>query len=73
VPEGEYEHSIETPLGIASWFLISTGDKYPYRLKLRPASLHTALALSAALVGQNPEHLPQIITSMPFLTGDTDR
>lgn len=73
VPEGEYEHSIETPLGIASWFLISTGDKYPYRLKLRPASLHTALALSAALVGQNPEYLPQIITSMPFLTGDTDR
>lgn len=73
VPEGEYEHSIETPLGIASWFLISKGDKYPYRLKLRPASLHSALALPAALVGQNPEHLPQIITSMPFLTGDTDR
>ena len=73
VPEGEYEHSVETPLGIASWFLISKGDKYPYRLKLRPASLHPALALSTALVGQKAEHLPQIITSMPFLTGDTDR
>jgi NADH-quinone oxidoreductase subunit D len=73
VPEGEYEHSIETPLGIASWFLISNGDKYPYRLKLRPASLHSALALSAALDGQKLAHLPQIVTSMPFLTGDTDR
>jgi len=73
VPEGEYEHSIETPLGIASWFLISKGDKYPYRLKLRPASLHSALALSTALIGQKTEHLPQIITSIPFLTGDTDR
>jgi len=73
VPEGEYEHSIETPLGIASWFLISKGDKYPYRLKLRPASLHTALAFSVVLVGQTLEHLPQIVTSMPFITGDTDR
>ena len=73
VPEGEYEHSIETPLGIASWFLKSTGDKYPYRLKLRPASLHSALALSVVLVGQKLEHLPQIVTSMPFLTGDIDR
>lgn len=73
VPEGEYEHSVETPLGIASWFLISKGDKYPYRLKLRPASLHSALALSAALGGQKLAHLPQIVTSMPFLTGDIDR
>ena len=73
VPEGEYEHSIETPLGIASWFLISKGDKYPYRLKLRPASLHSVLALEAALQGQKQEHLPQIITSMPFLAGDADR
>ena len=73
VPEGEYEHSIETPLGIASWFLISKGDKYPYRLKLRPASLHSALALTAALATQKQDHLPQIVTSMPFLTGDTDR
>lgn len=73
VPEGEYEHSIETPLGIASWFLISKGDKYPYRLKLRPASLHSALALSAVLAGQNQDYLPQIVTSMPFLTGDADR
>jgi len=73
VPEGEYEHSIETPLGIASWFLVSKGDKYPYRLKLRPASLHSVLALSAALVGHRIELLPQIVSSVPFLTGDTDR
>ncbi|MEI7442614.1 MAG: NADH-quinone oxidoreductase subunit D [Actinomycetes bacterium] len=73
VPEGEYEHSIETPLGIASWFLVSKGDKYPYRLKLRPASLHSALALSVALVGEELAALPLIVTSIPFLTGDTDR
>ncbi len=73
VPEGEYEHSIETPLGIASWLLISRGDKYPYRLKLRPASLHTLLAISAVLPGSTEQLLAPIVASMPFLSGDTDR
>lgn len=73
VPEGEYEHSIETPLGIASWYLVSRSDKYPHRLKLRPASLHSALALSKVLVGCTREQLEPVIASMPFLAGDTDR
>ena len=73
VPEGEYEHSLETPLGIASWLLISRGDKYPYRLKLRPASLHTLLAISAVLPGSTEKTLAPIVASMPFLSGDTDR
>lgn len=73
VPEGEYEHSIETPLGIASWFLVSRGDKYPYRLKLRPASLHTVLALPEVLRGQSIDMLEPIVASMPFIAGDVDR
>jgi NADH-quinone oxidoreductase subunit D len=73
VPEGEYEQSIETPLGIASWYLVSQGDKYPYRLKLRPASLHTILALPAALIGNSRHMIEPIVASMPFLTGDAER
>lgn len=73
VPEGEYVHEIETPLGIASWFLVSRGDKMPHRLKLRPASLHTVLALPIALKNESIEHLPAIIASMPFVAGDVDR
>jgi len=73
VPEGSYQHSIETPLGIASWFLVSKGDKMPYRLKLRPASLHTVLALPDVLVSQRIENFAQIIASMPFVAGDVDR
>ena len=73
VPEGQYEHSIETPLGIASWFLVSRGDKMPYRLKLRPASLHTVLALSHTLINQSPRNLDAILASMPFVAGDIDR
>ena len=73
VPEGEYVHEIETPLGIASWFLVSRGDKMPYRLKLRPASLHTVLALPIALQGESVDRLPAIVASMPFVAGDVDR
>jgi NADH-quinone oxidoreductase subunit D len=73
VPEGSYEHSIETPLGVASWFLVSRGDKMPYRLKLRPASLHTVLLLSEALKGESLHTIPYVVSSMPFITGDAER
>lgn len=73
LPEGTYEHSIETPLGIASWYLVSRGDKMPYRLKLRPASLHTVLALSAALQGETLQSANFVVSSLPFLTGDAER
>ena len=73
VPEGQYEHSIETPLGIASWYLVSRGDKMPYRLKLRPASLNTVLAIPDVLIGQHIDNVDSIIASMPFVAGDVDR
>ena len=73
VPEGTYENSIETPLGIASWFLVSRNDKMPYRLKLRPASLHTVLALPAVLKGSLRKDFDAILASMPFVSGDVDR
>ena len=73
VPEGSYEHSIETPLGIASWYLVSRNDKMPYRLKLRPASLHSVLALSNVLPGSNRKDFDAVIASMPFIAGDVDR
>jgi NADH-quinone oxidoreductase subunit D len=73
LPEGTYSHQVETPLGIACWLLESRGDKYPHRLKLRPASLHTALALARVLVGASLETLPAIVASMPFIAGDVDR
>lgn len=73
VPVGVYEHEIETPLGIASWLLVSTNDKMPYRLKLRPASLHTVLATSEVLKGVNVNQVEAVIASMPFISGDVDR
>ena len=73
VPEGVYHHDLETPLGIASWLLVSHNDKMPHRLKLRPASLHTLLALEKVLVGVSYELVDAVIASMPFISGDVDR
>jgi NADH-quinone oxidoreductase subunit D len=73
VPEGIYTHDLETPLGIASWLLVSKNDKYPYRLKLRPASLPTLLATKKVLVGTRVENIDAVIASMPFVSGDVDR
>ncbi len=64
VPEGNYTQIIDTPLGQAYWYLVSTGDKTPQRLGLRPASLHTVLALSAALQGARYSDATRIIASM---------
>jgi NADH-quinone oxidoreductase subunit D len=64
---------METPLGIASWFLVSHNDKLPYKLKLRPASLHTVLTLPLVLKGSKLAALEQIASSMPFVAGDVDR
>ena len=73
VPEGVYEHALETPLGVASWLLVSHNDKMPHRLKLRPASLHTLLATEKVLVGVEVEMVDLVIASMPFISGDVDR
>lgn len=73
VPQGTYAHDIETPLGIASWLLVSQNDKMPYRLKLRPASLHTLLATEKVLENVSVNDLDVAIASMPFISGDTDR
>lgn len=73
IPEGEYAHNVMTPLGQAMWFMVSRGDKLPYRLKLRPASLHTVLALGRALEGVQIDDARYVVASLPFITGDAER
>lgn len=73
VPDGEYSSRLDTPLGTAYWYLVSTGDKMPHRLGLRPASLHTVLALSTALAGAHLRDAAAIVASMPFVSGDAER
>ena len=51
VPEGEAYLAIEAPLGIAGVFLVSRGEKTPWRLKLRTPSFNNISSLERVLVG----------------------
>jgi NADH-quinone oxidoreductase subunit D len=73
IPVGEYSSRNDTPLGTAYWYLVSTGDKTPQRLGVRPASLHTVLSLTVALPGATLAEAAMIVASMPFIAGDAER
>ena len=52
VPEGEAYLAVEAPLGIAGVFLVSRGEKTPWRLKLRTPSFNNISSLERLLVGR---------------------
>jgi len=72
-PEGHTYAWTENPLGINGYYLVSRGDKTPWRLKLRTASFANVQALSALLPGSTVEDLVPILGSMFFVVGDIDK
>jgi NADH-quinone oxidoreductase subunit D len=72
-PEGHTYAWTENPLGIAGYYLVSRGEKTPWRLKLRTASFAHVQALSSLLVGARVEDLVPILGSMFFVVGDIDK
>ena len=72
-PEGETYCWTENPLGINGYWLVSRGDKTPYRLKLRTASFNNVQALRDILPGERVSDLVPILTSMFFVIGDIDK
>jgi NADH-quinone oxidoreductase subunit D len=73
VPEGAVYEWTENPLGINGYYLVSRGERTPWRLKLRSASFNNVQALRAALPGTRVEHLVPVLTSFFFVVGDIDR
>jgi NADH-quinone oxidoreductase subunit D len=72
-PEGETYVWTENPLGINGYYLVSRGERTPWRLKLRTASFNNIQALAAVLPGSRVEDLVAILTSMFFVVGDLDK
>jgi NADH-quinone oxidoreductase subunit D len=72
-PEGETYVWTENPLGINGYYLVSRGERTPWRLKLRTASFGNVQALSALLPGCRVADLVPILGSMFFVAGDIDR
>ncbi len=73
VPEGHTYAWTENPLGVNGYYLVSRGDKTPWRLKLRTASYANVQALATLLPGCLVPDLIAILGSMFFVVGDIDK
>ncbi|MDP2013098.1 MAG: NADH-quinone oxidoreductase subunit D, partial [Actinomycetota bacterium] len=73
VPEGTTYLAIEGPLGVLGGLLDSSGDRTPWRLKLRTPSFAMVQSLTETLIGLPLEHLAVMLQSCTFVIGDADR
>jgi NADH-quinone oxidoreductase subunit D len=73
VPEGHTYAWTENPLGINGYYLVSRGEKTPWRLKLRSASYNNLQVLSELLPGHLVADMIAILGSMFFVVGDVDK
>lgn len=73
VPEGHRYTWTENPLGFNGYYLVSRGDKTPWRLKLRSASFNNVQVFGEILPGHVISDMVSIMGSTFFVVGDVDR
>jgi NADH-quinone oxidoreductase subunit D len=73
LPEGEAYVATEAPLGVSGVFLVSRGDKTPWRLKLRTPSFNHVSALEPLLRGLPVDALEATLASVGYVLGDLDK
>ena len=73
IPEGEVYVRTENPLGELGFYLVSDGDRKPYRMKIRTPSYNNVSALPAVLKGTLVADMIAILGSFFFVLGDIDR
>jgi NADH-quinone oxidoreductase subunit D len=73
VPEGHAYSWTENPLGLNGYYLVSRGDKVPWRLKLRSASFNNVQVLTELLPGCLISDLVAVLGSTFFVVGDVDK
>jgi NADH-quinone oxidoreductase subunit D len=72
-PEGSTYAWTENPLGLNGYYLVSRGEKTPWRLKLRTASFNNIAVLPEILEGCVVADMVAILGSMFFVVGDIDK
>jgi NADH-quinone oxidoreductase subunit D len=72
-PRGEVYVRCENPLGELGMYLVSDGDRRPYRLKIRTPSFSNVSALSYVLKDTFVADMIAILGSFFFVLGDIDR
>jgi NADH-quinone oxidoreductase subunit D len=73
LPEGEAYLALEAPLGLAGFWVVSRGEKTPWRFKLRTPSFSNVAALESVLVGVPVTSLEVALASIGYVIGDVDR
>ncbi len=73
VPEGDRYTATEGPLGLNGYYLVSRGEKTPWRLKLRSASFSNVAVLGQVLPGCLVADMVAVLGSMFFVVGDVDK
>ena len=63
----------DSPLGINGYYLVSRGEKTPWRLKLRSASYNNIQVLTELLPGALIADMVAILGSLFFVVGDIDK
>ncbi len=72
-PEGAAYAWTENPLGVNGYYLVSRGERTPWRMKLRSASFNNVQVLSHLLPGTLVADMIAILGSMFFVVGDVDK
>lgn len=72
-PEGSTYAWTEGPLGLSGYYLVSRGERVPWRLAMRTASFNNVSALPSVLPGTRLDELVVALQSFFFVIGDIDR
>jgi len=72
-PKGEVFARIEAPRGEMGYYIVSNGDKKPYRVKIRTASYGNLQVLAPITIGWKIADLVAIFGSIDIVLGEVDR
>jgi NADH-quinone oxidoreductase subunit D len=73
VPPGDVYQSVEGPRGELGYYLVSTGNNRPWRVRTRPASLYNLQVLKAIAPGNLIADVVVTIGSLDPVFGEVDR
>ncbi len=72
-PVGEIYHSTEAPIGELGWYIISNGKREPYKVRVRPPSLHNFQRFGDLLKGGMLSDTVALLGSLNVIAGELDR
>jgi NADH-quinone oxidoreductase subunit D len=72
-PAGEVYHSTEAPKGELGFYIVSTGERSPYRLRIRSPSFNNVAALPYLSEGGLVADVVANIASLDPVMGEVDR